>query len=153
MSMRIAKLSFPCLSMCALVLCFVAGESTRRAHAQVDSVLFSHSLNSPAAGDGHGFDIANMDRSVAACQNFFQYANGGWTKNNPVPAAYSSWGRFNELAEKNRDVVHQILEDAAKNTSAAKGSYGQKIGDYYAACMDEAREEECGLKPVQAELD
>jgi putative endopeptidase len=57
------------------------------------------------------------------------------------------------LAEKNRDVVHQILEDAAKNTTAARGSNEQKIGDYYAACMDEASIEAAGLKPIQAELD
>src|SRR6266705_5536821 len=147
------KLSCLCLSILALLLCLlVAGNNTRRVNAQGDSAGFSDSTSLPA-GDSHGFDTANMDRSAAACQNFFQYANGGWTKSNPVPAAYSRWGRFDELSEKNRDVVHQILEDAARNTSAAKGSNEQKFGDYYAACMDEARVEADGLKPIQAELD
>ncbi|HEY5073627.1 MAG TPA: M13 family metallopeptidase N-terminal domain-containing protein, partial [Pyrinomonadaceae bacterium] len=152
--MRKIKISCLCLSILAFLICFVvAGDHTRRANAQNDSGALSDPLGAPAAGDSHSFDVANMDRSVAACQSFFQYANGGWTKNNPVPAAYSSWGRFNELAEKNRDVVHQILEDAAKNTKAAKGSNEQKIGDYYAACMDEANIEAAGLKPIQPELD
>jgi len=142
-----------CLAILALLLCLiVAGNHTRRVNAQGDAAAVSDSTSLPA-GDSHGFDIANMDRSAAACQNFFQYANGGWTKSNPVPAAYSRWGRFDELSEKNRDVVHQILEDAARNTSAAKGSNEQKVSDYYAACMDEARVEADGLKPIQAEFD
>ena len=152
--MRRAKVSFLCLSLFTSVLCLViAGDNTRRAKAQSDPGLLVDSPSAPASGESHSFDVANMDRSVSACQSFFQYANGGWTKNNPVPAAYSSWGRFNELAEKNRDVVHQILEDAAKNMKAARGSTEQKIGDYYAACMDEANIEAAGLKPIQAELD
>src|SRR5712692_7805027 len=111
--MRSFKLSCLCLSVLVLTLAFVmAGDYARRASAQNDySASLSTSTGSPC--DNHGFDIANMDRSAAACQNFFQYANGGWTKSNPVPAAYSRWGRFDELSEKNRDVVHQILEDAA----------------------------------------
>jgi putative endopeptidase len=151
--LRNFKLSCLCLSILALLLCLMAaGNNTRRVNAQGDAAVFPDST-SLSAGDSHSFDIANMDRSAAACQNFFQYANGGWTKSNPVPAAYSRWGRFEELADKNRDVVHQILEDAAKNTSAAKGSNEQKVGDYYAACMDEERVEADGLKPIQPELD
>src|SRR5712691_2642351 len=130
----------------------IIGNNIGRVNAQGNSGVFSDSINLPP-GDSHGFDIANMDRIAAACQNFFQYANGGWTKSNPVPAAYSRWGRFDELSDKNRDVVHEILEDASKNTGAAKGSNEQKVGDYYAACMDEARVEADGLKPIQAELD
>ncbi len=151
--MRNFKVLCLCLAILALLLCLIgAGNHTRRVNAQGDAAAVSDSTSLPA-GDSHGFDIANMDRSAAACQNFFQYANGGWTKSNPVPAAYSRWGRFDELSEKNRDVVHQILEDAARNTSAAKGSNEQKVSDYYAACMDEARVEADGLKPIQAEFD
>jgi putative endopeptidase len=105
-----------------------------------------------AAGDEHGFDVSNMDKSVSACENFYQFANGGWNSRNPIPAAYPSWGRFNELAERNRDQLHQILEDASHNKKARKGSNEQKIGDYYASCMDEERIEAAGTKPIQAEL-
>lgn len=103
------------------------------------------------AGDNHGFDIANMDTSVAACANFFQYANGGWVTKNPVPAAYPSWSRFNELVDKNQEQLRQILEEAGKN-KARKGSDEQKIGDFYASCMDEAGIESAGLKLLEPEL-
>lgn len=104
-------------------------------------------------GQSAHFDVAGMDTSTAACNDFYQYANGGWLKANPIPAAYPAWGVGNVLNEKNRDVLHEILEAAAKNTAAKKGSNEQKVGDYFASCMDEAKIETEGLKPVQAELD
>jgi putative endopeptidase len=104
-------------------------------------------------GQTSHFDLSNMDTSTAACADFYQYANGGWLKANPVPAAYPAWGVANILNEKNRDVIHDILEAAAKNTAAKKGSNEQKVGDYYASCMDEAKIEAAGVKPIQPELD
>jgi putative endopeptidase len=150
--MRRARVSFLCLSLFASVLCLVvAGDITRKAKAQNGSGPFVDSLGAPASGDGHGFDVSNMDTSVAACENFFQYANGGWVKKNPIPAAYASWGRFNELADRNQEQLRQILEDAARN-KATKGSNEQKIGDYYASCMDEAGIETAGLSTLMPQL-
>jgi putative endopeptidase len=99
-----------------------------------------------------GFDPSNMDKNTLACTDFYQYANGGWLKNTQIPAAYSSWGSFNVLAENNRKVLHEILEEAAKNTNAVKGSNEQKIGDFYASCLDEAKREAEGMKPLVPEL-
>jgi len=107
---------------------------------------------SEVVGDQKAFDPANMDTSVSACTNFFQYANGGWIAKNPIPAAYPSWGRFNELADKNQEQLRTVLEDAAKNKKAKKGSNEQKIGDYYASCMDEAGIETAGLAPLVPEF-
>jgi putative endopeptidase len=104
-------------------------------------------------GQATHYDVAGMDTRTSACADFYQYANGGWLAANPIPGAYSAWGVANILNEKNRDVVHDILEAAAKNTAAKKGSNEQKVGDYYASCMDEAKVEADGLKPIQAELD
>jgi len=104
-------------------------------------------------GQATHYDVAGMDTKTSACADFYQYANGGWLAANPIPAAYSAWGVANILNEKNRDVVHDILEAAAKNTAAKKGSNEQKVGDYYASCIDEAKVEADGLKPIQAELD
>src|SRR5258708_2587743 len=70
-----------------------------------------------------------------------------------MPPAYPAWGLGNILNEKNRDVLHDILEAAAKNSSVSKGSNEQKVGDYYASCMDEAKIEAAGLQPMQAEFD
>jgi putative endopeptidase len=101
----------------------------------------------------HGFDPADLDRSANACVNFDQFANGGWKARNPIPAAYPSWGSFNILAEHNRDVLHEILDETAKETSAAPGSNEQKVGDFYATCMDTSAIDSEGIKPLQPELD
>src|SRR6476659_3490325 len=100
----------------------------------------------------HGYDRASLDPNTAACTDFYQYANGGWMAANPIPAAYSSWGVANLLDEHNRELLHEILEAAAKNTKAPKGSSEQKVGDYYATCMDEAKIEAEGLTPLAPEL-
>jgi predicted metalloendopeptidase len=102
---------------------------------------------------GHGVNTANLDRSCAPCADFNQYANGQWMAKNPIPPAYPSWGVGNEVAERNRDILHGILEDAARNTAAPHGSAEQKIGDYYATCMDTATIDSEGLKPLQPEFD
>src|SRR5215208_5709410 len=97
---------------------------------------------------GRGFDKARMDETVSACTDFFQYANGNWLKTTEIPGAYSSWGSFNILAENNRKTLHEILEESAKNAKARAGSNEQKVGDFYATCMDEAKREAEGAKPL-----
>lgn len=94
-----------------------------------------------------------MDATANACVNFYQYAAGGWLKKNPVPADYPSWGSFNELDERNREVLHQILERLAKEPAAPAGSEEQKLGDFYASCMDEAAIEAQGIQPLAPELE
>jgi putative endopeptidase len=99
-----------------------------------------------------GLDKTDLDTSANACIDFNQYANGGWLKKNPIPAAYSSWGVSSVLAESNREMLRAILERAAA-TKAPAGSNEQKIGDYYSSCMDEAAVEKAGLTPLKGELD
>jgi predicted metalloendopeptidase len=98
------------------------------------------------------FDPAAMDKSVNPCEDFYQYACGSWRKNNPIPSDQSRWGRFNELAEYNRQILHEILEknsaDDAKRTPVQ-----QKIGDFYQSCMDEKTIDEKGSAPLKPELD
>ena len=106
----------------------------------------------PLAPD-HGVNTANLDRTCAPCKDFNQFANGGWDAKNPIPAAYPSWGVDNVVNERNRDVLHKILEEASQNASAPHGSIDQKIGDYYGSCMDTQKIDREGLKPLQPELD
>ena len=73
-------------------------------------------------------------------------------KNNPIPADRSAWTVFGKLDAANEDHLHQILEESAKNKSAAPGSNRQKIGDFYASCMDEALIEATGAKPLDPEF-
>jgi putative endopeptidase len=101
---------------------------------------------------GHGFDLANLDRSVSPCDDFFQFADGGWVKSHPIPAAYPSWGTFNKLHEDNENALQKILDKAAADKSAAPGSNWQKIGDFYSSCMDEPAIETAGIQPLQPEL-
>ena len=115
------------------------------------AVALALSLSATAASNERGLDAANFDASVAACTDFYQHANGGWEKSNPIPAAYSSWGLMNELSERNLAVLHDILETAAK-AKAKPGSTQQKIGDFYAAAMDEAGIEKAGYTPIQSDL-
>lgn len=100
-----------------------------------------------------GYDPADLDPTCKACDDFFQFAVGGWLKRNPIPEDYSSWGVAQELELRNQKQLRQILETAAANKGAAASSDEQKIGDFYASCMDTAALEAQGLKPLQGELD
>ena len=105
-----------------------------------------------AAAEKHGLERTDIDPTCKACDTFYNYAAGGWLKRNPIQPAYSSWGRFNLLQDKNQAVLRQILESAARNKNAAPGSIEQKIGDYYASCMDTERIEAEGIKPIEPQL-
>jgi putative endopeptidase len=107
----------------------------------------------PAFFAPHGFDLSAMDTSVKACDDFYRFAVGKWRETHPLPAQYSRYGRFEELAERNREVLHKILEEDAAMTNAAPGSAEQKVGDFYASCMNETAIEAAGVSPIQPELD
>ena len=94
----------------------------------------------------------NMDTTIKPTEDFFMYANGGWIKNNAIPAEESSWGIGNLVIEENYRRLREISEKAAKE-NAAKGSTSQKIGDFWATAMDSAKIEQTGLKPLQPWFD
>ena len=99
-----------------------------------------------------GFDANSLDKTVSPCQDFYKYSCGTWLKNNPVPPDQSSWGRFSELAERNRLVLKTILEKASANDTS-RNALQKQIGDYYSACMDEAAIEAKGTASLKPELD
>jgi predicted metalloendopeptidase len=98
------------------------------------------------------FDIANIDKTVDPCVDFYQYACGNWIKNNPIPGDQSEWVSFNEVYEHNLIVLRQVLEKAAANTPG-RTPVQQKIGDFYASCMDESAVNKAGFTPLKPELD
>jgi putative endopeptidase len=101
----------------------------------------------------HGFELTQVDRTVSPCDDFYEYAVGGWRKANPLPSIYSRYGRFEELADRNRETLRTILEAAAKDTSAQPGSGTQKIGAFWDACMNESAVESQGIHPIKPDLD
>ena len=111
--------------------------------------LFSAHLPANAAGDSSswGFSLSNLDKTCKPCDDFYEFAMGGWRKANPIPAEYPNWGTFTQLRDNNLAAMHTILEAAAK-ASAAAGSNERKIGDFYTSCMDATAIEAAGLKPL-----
>jgi putative endopeptidase len=101
----------------------------------------------------HGLELSGIDRSVSPCEDFDQYANGGWRTAHPLPAQYSRYGRFEEVAERNRETLRAILENAAKATNAAPGSNEQKLGEFWSSCMNETAIEAAGATPIRPHLD
>ena len=98
------------------------------------------------------FDPAAIDSTVDACVDFYQYACGTWLAKNPIPPDRPEWARFDELEERNLAILRDILQKAAGN-SPKRSPLEQKIGDFYAACMDEAAIEKKGTEPIKPELD
>ena len=93
-------------------------------------------------------DVTSIDSSVDPCTDFFAYSCGGWLKKNPIPPDKTSWSAAAKLADDNKALLREILEEAAAG-GASRDPVKQKIGDYYAACMDEKTVETAGAKPLQ----
>ncbi len=98
------------------------------------------------------FDAQAIDSTADACVDFYQYACGTWLAKNPIPADRPEWARFDELEERNLAILRDILETASAQ-SLKRSALEQKIGDYYAACMDQADIEKKGIGPIKPELD
>ncbi|MFZ1135065.1 MAG: M13 family metallopeptidase [Candidatus Korobacteraceae bacterium] len=116
-------------------------------------VVAQNAANSSAKpADIRSFDLTAIDKSVDPCNDFYHYACGTWLKNNPIPPDQSSWGRFNELHERNQMVLRSILDKQSADNSS-RSPVNQKIGDYYYSCMDEAAIEAKGTAPVKPYID
>lgn len=108
--------------------------------------------NEPALPYSPSLDLTSMDKSADPCVDFYQYSCGGWQKKNPIPADQVSWSVYGKLYQDNLNFLRGILEQAA----AAKGQrdpINQKIGDFYASCMDEPAIEKRGLAAIKPQLD
>jgi len=96
-------------------------------------------------------DKSNMDLTVRPGDNFYQYANGTWIKNNPVPASRTRWGSFDELRQESSKRLQTLLTDAAKASNRDRKT--QIIGDFYTSAMDTARIDAKGYEPIKADLE
>src|SRR5277367_813071 len=131
---------------------FVAGLAVAILVCLAALSIFSGNLKAEGAGDAPwGFSMSNLDTSCKPCDDFYEFAMGGWLKANPIPPEYATWGTFTELRDQNLTAMRTILEASAK-ANAAAGSNERKIGDFYASCMDTEAIESAGLKPIAGEL-
>jgi putative endopeptidase len=113
---------------------------------------FSFPQEPAQAGHQSVLDVSSMDTSIDPCVDFYTYSCGEWMKKNPVPPDQSSWSIYGKLQDENRVQLRGILESAAA-ASGHRTAYTQKIGDYYASCMDERAIERAGITPLQRQLD
>src|SRR5687768_6379967 len=130
------------IRFCLFALCFTAAACSRSADP------------TPAAKPPvSGIDPASIDRNVRPQDDLFHHVNGAWLATTDIPADKATYGAFDILFDKAQADLRAIVEDAAKSASEAPGSDPQKIGDFYESFMNEAKVEELGITPMQAELD
>ncbi len=97
------------------------------------------------------FSVDYMDRSVAPETDFYRYACGNWVKNNPVPEDKPSWASFLEVRERNSQLLHGILEEAAKGEPTAS-PIARKLGDFYQSALNTSKLDELGFAPLQEDF-
>src|SRR5580698_10147709 len=103
-----------------------------------------------------GIEVSDLDRKADPCTDFYEYSNGAWRASNPIPSTMDRWSRRWAAGEANKDQLRVILDEASSKKDLPKGSVDQLIGDYYGACMNEARVNQAGVDPVKpmlAEID
>ena len=99
-----------------------------------------------------GVDRANLDETVSPGTDFYDYACGGWMKNNPLPPQYSRFGTFDQLSENSREQVKSLVQHLSE-TNQPKGSIGQKVKDLYEMGMDSVRLNNEGASALQADIE
>jgi len=99
------------------------------------------------------FDVKNMDTTINPGDDFFVFANGEWMKNNPIPDDKNIVSTFDELSEKSRLEILEIIKVAAANDDAPSESPAEKIGQFYRAGMDTVKIENQGITPIKLFFD
>ncbi|MFB9845193.1 M13 family metallopeptidase [Mucilaginibacter ginsenosidivorans] len=110
------------------------------------------SKKGPTGPPAKFIDPANMDLSIKPGDDFFDYANGTWIKDNAIPAKETRWGSFNILHQQNTDKLLSLLAEVSKTPGQPKGSLKQRVGDLYASGMDSLSIEKKGYDPIKPDL-
>jgi len=123
--------------------------SNRKSWFLLPFVLLASSLLFSQNRSLHGVDLNDLDRKAEPCSDFFEFSNGTWRANNPIPASMTRWSKRWQAGETSKDKLRDILEASSADRNAPKGSTEQIIGDYYGACMDESRINARGMDPIK----
>lgn len=136
----------------AAIALLVLPSTSAMLHAQATPAAVAAKIEVPLEALPYSpvLDVSNLDRSVDPCVDFYKYSCGGWQKKNPIPADQSAWSVYGKLTYDNQQFLWGILNDAAaaKNRTPVQ----QKIGDYFASCIDESAIERRGFDPVKPVL-
>src|SRR5215471_14754568 len=97
----------------------------------------------------HGIEAGDLDRAANPCEDFYQFANGTWRAQNPIPEYMSRWSRRWQSGEVAKEQLKQILDELAAKPNWPEGTLEQQVGDFYFACMDEPRLQALGIVPVR----
>jgi endothelin-converting enzyme/putative endopeptidase len=100
-----------------------------------------------------GIETSDMNRSVKPCDNFYDFANGSWRAQNPIPASMDRWSRRWQAGEVNKDLLRKILDEVSAMPEQTKGSPAQLTGDFYAACINQKAVDAAGIAPLKKYLD
>ena len=104
------------------------------------------------AQEQQSVQLSDLDRKADPCTDFFQFSNGSWRAQNPIPASLDRWSRRWQAGENNKEQLKSILEEAAAQRNQTKGCTTQITGDFYGACMDESKVNAAGITPLKALL-
>jgi putative endopeptidase len=126
----------------SLTACFAA--SAQGAEQPLNALPYTPSLDATA-----------MDRSIDPCEDLYQYACGGWLKSNPIPADQSRWGVYSKMANENQRYLWGILDklsNAQASAQTQRSANQARMGDYFAACMNEDAADKAGTQPLREQL-
>src|SRR4051794_21555390 len=139
------------IALCGAAIAALAAGAVPAFSAQTRAAAAHPAAAAKPTFGGWGFDVAGMDRSVNPGDNFYDYANGTWSKTTQIPADKSIWGGFVVLDELSTQRTRDII-DAAARTNAQAGTVERKVGDFYGSFMDEAQIEAKGIAALQPGL-
>jgi putative endopeptidase len=129
-----------CFSFLTIIFAFANAQAPKGQTSSEPVLPYSPSL-----------DVSSMDKTVDPCVDLYRYSCGGWQKKNPIPPDQTSWSVYGKLYQDNLVFLRGMLEKAAQ-PSADRNAVTQKIGDFYAACMDEGAVEKRGISAIQQDL-
>ncbi|MDF2696382.1 MAG: Metallopeptidase, partial [Labilithrix sp.] len=140
---------FASFGVAAITLSCGGGESPPPVSPVKTSAVTAPDTTKSAPAVQSGVEKSALDPSTAPCDDFYQYACGGWIKATEIPGDEASWYRsFSVIHERNEEILHQILEAYARGENQSE-PYAKALGDFYGSCMDEAAIEKAGIKPLE----